>query len=74
MAVGLYVRMRNSPGTYPTKPRNVLAHLMDVKIAAQGSYFDDFLTNEADLKTAFDVGMSLIRALGGYSRCGRREV
>lgn len=63
--------MRNNPGTYPTNPRNVLAHLMDVKIAAQGSYFDDFLTNEDDLKTAFHVGMSLIRALGGYTRCGR---
>lgn len=71
MTVGLYVRMRNSPGTYPTNARKVLAHLMDVKIAAQASYFDDFLTNEDDLKNAFHVGMSMIRSLGGYTRCGR---
>lgn len=71
MTVGLYVRMRNSPAMYPTNPCKVLAHLMDVKIAAQGSYFDDFLTNEGDLKTAFHVGMSLISALGAYTRCGR---
>lgn len=71
MAVGLYVRMSNRPGTYPTKPRNVLAHLMDVKIAAQGSYFDDFLTNEEGLKTVYHIGMSLVRALGGFTRCGR---
>ncbi|MBB5700033.1 hypothetical protein [Sphingomonas yantingensis] len=69
--IGLYVRMRNRPGDYPTKDRKVLAHLMDVKIAAQGTYFDDFLTHEDGLKQAYEVAMSLIRALGGFTRCGR---
>jgi hypothetical protein len=71
MTVGLYVRMRNHPGDYPKNDRKVLAHLMDIKIAAQGTYFDDFLTNESGLKSAYEVAMSLIRALGGYTRCGR---
>lgn len=71
MTMGLYLRMRNQPGTYPKNDRDVLAHLIDVKIAAQGTYFDDFLTNDATLKQAYEVAMSLIQVLGGFTRCGR---
>jgi hypothetical protein len=71
MTIGLYVRMHDRPGTYRSNDRNVLAHLMDIKIAAQGTYFDDFLTNETDLKAAYEIAMSLIRALGGFTGCGR---
>lgn len=71
MTIGLYLRLRDNPGPYPSKDRSVLAHLMDIKIAAQGTYFDDFKTNEDGLKSAYDVTMSLIRALGGFTNCGR---
>jgi hypothetical protein len=71
MVVGLYVTMSKRPGIYPTKPLNILAHPMDVKIADQGSYLDARLSNEGDLKTAYHIGMSLVRALGGLTRCDR---
>jgi hypothetical protein len=71
MTIGLYMRMRDKPGTYPTNDRNVLAHLMDIKIAAQATFFDGFKTNEEGLEKAYEVAMSLIRALGGFTNCGR---
>jgi hypothetical protein len=69
--VAFYVRWRNQPGTYPTNDRNVLAHLMDIKIAAQGTYFDDFFTLEPKLHVVYQIAMSLVNALGGYTRCGK---
>lgn len=71
MTIGLYLRLRDNPGPFPHKDRNVLAHLMDIKIAAQGTYFDDFKTNEDGLKSAYEVAMNLIRSLGGFTNCGR---
>jgi hypothetical protein len=71
MAVALYIVMRNRPGTYPQSDAKVLNHLNDLKIAAQASYFDGFLTHEAGLEITFQVGANLIAALGGYSGSGK---
>lgn len=70
MAIAFYVNWRNNPKSYPSNDRKVLNHLMDIKIAAQASYFDDLLTNDAMLIPTFRIGMGLITALGGYARCG----
>ncbi|NMN03789.1 hypothetical protein FHT19_000945 [Novosphingobium sp. SG919] len=71
MMVGLWICRRGSPGAYPVNRRNVGADVMDIKIAAQASYFDGLLTHETRLERAFENAMSLIRALGGYRDSGR---
>jgi hypothetical protein len=71
MAVALYIRLRNSPGTAVSSDKKVLNHLMDVKIAAQATYFDGFMTHEADLHDTYRIAVSLISALGGYTHCGK---
>jgi hypothetical protein len=72
MIASLWIYRRGSPGPYPRNRRDVGADVMDLKIAAQASYFDGLLTHEKRLETVFDNGMSLIRALGGYRECGRK--
>ncbi|HEX7820139.1 MAG TPA: hypothetical protein VF463_05925 [Sphingobium sp.] len=72
MIVGLWIYRRGSPGPYPSNRRDVGADVMDLKIAAQASYFDGLLTHEKRLESLFGNGMSLIRALGGYCECGRK--
>ena len=71
MVVAFYLTWRDAPRTYPSNPGKVLNHFMDLKIGAQATYFDDLLTNDALLRTAFQVCMGLITALGGYRHCGR---
>jgi hypothetical protein len=74
MMVGLYVMWRNKPGTYPSGDKQALNWLNDLKFAAQATYFDDFRTHEVKrLLPVYQIGMSLITALGGYTNCGRYE-
>lgn len=70
MAVAFYINWRNNPKNYPRNDQKVLNHFMDIKIAAQASYFDDFLTNDAMIEPVYRIGMGMITALGGYTRCG----
>lgn len=75
MLVSLYVYWKSEHGnSYPSNKRNVLAWLNDIKIAAQATYFDAFYTGEKKLISVYQIGLSLITALGGYTNCGRRQV
>lgn len=71
MTVALYVLMRSSSSMTPTNDKRVLNQLMDLKIAAQATYFDGFMTNENDLTKIYQIGLGIVRALGGYTHCGR---
>lgn len=74
MTVALYVHMRSASSMAPTNDKRVLNQLMDLKIAAQATYFDGFMTNEKDLDRIYQIGLGIVRALGGYSDCGRGPV
>jgi len=74
MTVALYVHMRSVSSMTPTSDKRVLNQLMDLKIAAQATYFDGFMTNEPDLDIIYQIGLGIVRALGGYSNCGRGRV
>lgn len=74
MTVALYVHMRSASSMTPTSDKRVLNQLMDIKIAAQATYFDGFMTNEPDLDIIYQIGLGIVRALGGYSDCGRGRV
>ncbi len=71
MLVALYIRLRNSTGPYVSSDKKVLNHLMDVKIAAQATYLDGFMTREPDLHDTYEIAVSLIAGLGGYTHCGK---
>lgn len=72
MLVSLYVYWKSEHGnTYPSNRRQVLAWLNDIKIAAQATYFDGFKTSEKKLIPVYEIGLSMIKALGGYTNCGR---
>ena len=72
MLVALYVYWKSEHGnTYPSNRRQVLAWLSDIKIAAQATYFDEFKTGEKKLRPVYEIGLSMIKALGGYTNCGR---
>lgn len=74
MLVALYVYWKSEYGnTYPSKERHVLAWLNDIKIAAQATYFDDFKTGDKKLRPVYEIGLSMIKALGGYTACGKYE-
>lgn len=73
MTVALYVHMRSASSMTPTSDKRVLNQLMDLKIAAQATYFDAFMTNETDLHRIYQIGLGIVRALGGYTNCGRPE-
>ncbi|CCW19183.1 hypothetical protein EBBID32_35490 [Sphingobium indicum BiD32] len=70
MAVAFYINWRNNPKNYPSNDQKVLNHFMDIKIAAQATYFDGFLTNDALIEPVYRIAMGMITALGGYTRCG----
>lgn len=74
MLVSLYVYWKSEHGnSYPSNKRQVLACLNDIKIAAQATYFDAFNTGEKKLIPVYEIGLSLIKALGGYTNCGRQR-
>lgn len=73
MMVGLYVFWRNRPGPYPKSDKAALNWLNDLKIAAQATYFEGFRTCEKRLQPVYEIGLGLIKALGGYTNCGRNE-
>ena len=71
MIVGYYIVRKDKDGPWLSNPERQLNQLVDLKIAGIASYFDGLKTNEPDLQATFGVGQSLIRALGGYTFCGR---
>ena len=71
MMVALYMRLRNTGGTDASSDKQVLNHLMDIKIAAQATYFDGFLTREPDLHDTYQIAITMIAGLGGYTHCGK---
>ena len=73
MTVALYIRLRNSTGTDVSSDKKVLNHLMDIKIAAQATYLDGFMTREPDLHDTYQIAVSLIAGLGGYTNCGKQR-
>jgi len=73
MTVALYIRLRNSAGTDVSSDKKVLNHLMDIKIAAQATYLDGFMTREPDLHDTYQIAVSLIAGLGGYTNCGKQR-
>ena len=74
MLVSLYVYWKSEHGnSYPSNKRQVLAWLNDIKIAAQATYFDAFNTGEKKLIPVYEIGLSMIKALGGYMNCGRQR-
>ena len=72
LMVALYIRLRNKSGTDVSNGKKVLNHLMDIKIAAQATYFDGFMTHETDLYDTYQIAVTLIAGLGGYTHCGNR--
>jgi len=68
--VAFYVCWHDAPGAYPSSDKSVLNHLMDIKIAAQATYFDGFRTHETKLLKVYLVALGLVSALGGYTLCG----
>jgi hypothetical protein len=74
MLLALYVYWKSEHGSaYPSNERQVLAWLNDIKIAAQATYFDDFRTGEKKLRPVYEIGLGMIKALGGYTACGKYE-
>ena len=71
LMVALYIRLRNSGGTDVSNDKKVLNHLMDIKIAAQATYRDGFMTHELDLHVTYQIAVTLIAGLGGYTHCGK---
>jgi hypothetical protein len=74
MLVSLYVYWKSEHGnSYPSNKRQILAWLNDIKIAAQATYFDAFHTGEKKLVPVYEIGLSMIKALGGFTNCGRQR-
>lgn len=74
MMVALYIYWKSEHGSsYPKQGRNVLAWLNDIKIAAQATYFDGFKTGDEKVVPVYEIRLGLIKALGGYTNCGRYE-
>lgn len=71
MMVALYIRLRNSNGPDVSSDKKVLNHLMDIKIAAQATYLDGFMMHEPDLHDTYQIAVTLIAGLGGYTYCGK---
>lgn len=71
LMVALYIRLRNRDGPDVSSNKKVLNHLMDIKIAAQATYLDGFMTHEPDLHDTYQIAVTLIAGLGGYTRCGK---
>ena len=71
MMVALYIRLRSTGGTDVSSNKKVLNHLMDIKIAAQATYLDGFMTHESDLHNTYQIAVTLIAGLGGYTHCGK---
>lgn len=71
LMVALYIRLRNTGGTDVSSDKKVLNHLMDIKIAAQATYLDGFMTREPDLHYTYQIAVALIAGLGGYTHCGK---
>lgn len=71
LMVALYIRLRSRGGPDVSSDKKVLNHLMDIKIAAQATYLDGFMTHEPDLHDTYQIAVTLIAGLGGYTRCGK---
>lgn len=72
MMLGLFLVWQEHKGTAPSNPKKLLNHVMDLKIAAQATYFDGLKTFESDLARSFEHASAFLHALNAYSHCGKR--
>lgn len=74
MITGYYIVRKRKDGDWISNPGKQLNQVNDLKIAALASYFDGLKTAEIELQDTYRIGCGLVRALGGYTRCGRGAV